>query len=484
MTQARPGSARTRQRAVALCKPSLLVCLPLLLIVLVHMGLVGLGQWQGDDYDYAAGLRDHGVAFAWHRLTTDTPRPFSETLLFFYAAAIDRLHRPLIGTFLSLCWAILLLGCGGRLILRPQGRLVPRLLLALSLASLFLLGHPLADMLYWPVGAAAYAPTVAALCFLLIHILDDSLGTAAGRAIAAAALVVAVTSSEMGAFVSLGFTAAMLLAQVKRPCQPVAWLLVPLILSLCVFAVTALNGRAAGAPTLASPTGHHLLASLRAAVPQTLRAMGMIDRNDGDWGQQGAGSLALGIPLKLLLLAGFLLTAHRCFGRIPRWPLIALILALLFGMFASLFAADYQFGFQCCQRHKAVRQCFMVLVLLASACLVAPAPRDARGRVVAGLLCLTLAIARVAVWRLPDLVAAYRSTQAAEISLRETWQSGLAAGPTAIVRQRPATLLTHAWTFPLGQHWFSPTQPYDIRSIMQFFKDDEVTVLPSLHPLR
>ena len=448
------------------------------------MGVVGLGQWQGDDYDYAAGVRDHGVAFAWHRLTTDTLRPFSETLLFFYAAAIDRLHRPLIGTFLSLCWAILPLGCGGRLILRPQGRLVPRLLLALSLASLFLLGHPLADMLYWPVGAAAYAPTVAALCFLLIHVLDDSLGTAAGRAIAAAALVVAVTSSEMGAFVGLGFTAAMLLAQVRRPRQPVAWLLVPLILSLCVFAATALNGRADGAPTLASPTGHHLLASLRAAVPQTLRALGIVDRNDGDWGQQGVGSLALGIPLKLLLLAGFALTARRCFGPIPRWPLIALILALLFGMFASLFAADYQFGFQCCQRHEAVRQCFMVLVLLAAACLVAPAPRDAQGQVLAGLLCLTLAVAPMAVWRLPNLVAAYRSTRASENSLRETWQSGLATGPSAIIAQQPATLLTHAWTFPPGRHRLSATQPYDIRSIMQFFKDDEVTVLPSLRPLR
>ena len=232
-----------------------------------------------------------------------------------------------------------MLGCGGRLILRPQGRLVPRLLLALGLASLFLPGHPLADMLYWPVGAAAYAPTMAALCFLVIHILDDGLAAAAGRGTAAAAL--AVTSSEMGAFVRLSFTAAMLLARVRRRREPVAWLLVPLTLSLCVFAVTALNGRAAGAPTLASPTGHHLLASLRTAVPQTLRAMGIVDRNDGDWGQQGAGSLALGIPIKLLLLAGFVLTTRRCFGPIARWPLIALILALLFGMFASLFAADY-----------------------------------------------------------------------------------------------------------------------------------------------
>ena len=126
----------------------------------------------------------------------------------------------------------------------------------------------------------------------------------------------------------------------------------------------------------------------------------------------------------------------------------------------------------------------MVLVLLASACLNAPALRNAQGRVVAGLLCLTFAIAPMAVWRLPDLAAAYRSMQASENSLRVTWQSGLAAGPSAIIAQQPATLLTHAWTFPPGRHWHSLKQPYDIRSIMQFFKEDEVTILPSPHPLR
>ena len=78
----------------------------MVLLILAHGGAVTIGQWQGDDYDYAAGLRDRGLGFAAHRLLTDAPRPFSEFLIFFYAWPVDRLRRPLIGTFLSLCWAI------------------------------------------------------------------------------------------------------------------------------------------------------------------------------------------------------------------------------------------------------------------------------------------------------------------------------------------------------------------------------------------
>ena len=242
----------------------------LLILILAHGDAVSLGQWQADDDDYAASLRDQGIAFALHRLATDTPRPFSEFLIFVYAALVNALHRTLTGTFLAFCWAILLLNCCAPLIMRHRDRGLPRTFLALGLVSLFLLGHPVADMLYWPVGAAAYAPTVAATCFLAIQVLDDAVDTAGGRRMAMTALAVAITSSEVGAFVGLSFVAIILYLRIGKAGKlgPVAWSIVPFILAVYVLAVTALNGRAAGRPTLVSATGHHILASLRIAFSQ------------------------------------------------------------------------------------------------------------------------------------------------------------------------------------------------------------------------
>lgn len=454
----------------------------LIVLVLAHANVVGLGQWQGDEYDYAAGIRDSGFQFMLHRLVFVTPRPISELLILVYVEFVNWIHQPLIGPFLALGWAIFLLGCCARLVGGSKGWLLPRTFLAVSLVSLFLLGHPVADMFYWPVGMAPYVPTVTALCFLTILILDGDLNTFRGRSMAMVALIIAAGSSEMGAFVVLYFTMIMGVAWGRKRLQTggAAWLILPFILSVGVL-VGIRVGRAAGPPTLASLTGHHVFASLWVATLQTLRDMAIVDQNDGGWGQQGLGSVRFGVPIKLLVLDGFTLLARHCFGEVARGPVLALVLSLLTGMATSIFGADYQFGFLCCQRHEAARQCMMVMVLLVCGCLIGTAarrPEQGSAWPLAGATCLMLAMAPMVIWRLPDLIQAYRSMAVSQSSLHATWKSGLAPGGTAVLTQQPAALLVHAWAFPAGSHVLTVPQPYDVQSAMRFFRKQQLMVLP------
>jgi hypothetical protein len=468
----RPGHGWSLSAAIYTVASALLVA-----IVAAHAGAVGLGQWQGDEYDYAASLRDQGVAYAIDRVTTHSPRPVSEFLVWLYLALVNTMRRPLIGGFLAFGWAVFLAGCCVRLMACAADRRLPRVFLALSVATLLLLGHPVAELFYWPMGMAAYLLTVTAMVVGTIQILDGGLETARGRIVTAVALLIAAGSSEVGAMVVLCFSALMLLAGLARlsRTQGHAWLILPFAAALGVLLAVTL-GRGAGAPTIASEAGHHVLGSLRVAIPQMLRDIGVVDTNDGDWGQQGSGSLIDGIPIKLLVLAAFACFVRACFGRAQPAPVIVLIAALLFGMFGSIFAADFQFGFLCCQRHEAVRQCFMTLVLLATASLIAPA-RATPAMAAVGVACLALAMTPMMLWRLPNLVYAYRHMGVAASSLAATWESGLGPGQTAVFSEADGAL-AHAWSFPLGDHRASPTDGYDIRSAMRFFQKQELIVLP------
>src|SRR5437588_5236649 len=48
-------------------------------VILLHLGLVGLGQWLADEYDDFGRLERDGWSFLWDRLKW-SPRPFSEFL--------------------------------------------------------------------------------------------------------------------------------------------------------------------------------------------------------------------------------------------------------------------------------------------------------------------------------------------------------------------------------------------------------------------
>jgi hypothetical protein len=249
--------------------------------------------------------------------------------------------------------------------------------------------------------------------------------------------------------------------------------LVPFGLSAAILLCGSIDRGTKPTP-LVTPTSHHLLPSLIAAVPEALRAYAMVDPSDGDWGHAGVGTVALGVPLKLLIFAGFALLVPACFPRVRRFPLLALAGALCVGVFASIASAYLEFGFLCCQRHETARQCLVVLALLAVAGVL---PRRRTGfSAPAGVVCLMVAMAPMAAWRLPDLVYAYRHATASHAHLARLWATGFSPDGPAIMQQSDG-LLVHAWSFPVGDHVSAPPKS-DIFEAMNFFKKRELVVLP------
>jgi len=447
-------------------------------VILLHMGTLSLGEWQKDEFRLGTGLRDQGVWYMIHRFFSISPRPFSEILLWLYGNLVLVLHRPLIGQVLLAGWCGLLACCCGPLI--GRGATAPwRIFLGLALFCLFILGHPVADLFYWPMAMAAYVPTIGGLTLLTLLVLDGRLHSRTGRWLAMMSLVVACGSSELGAMVVLPFTLFMLLLHALRKCcwGKSAWVLVPFALSVAILVCGSID-RGNNPTPLVTPTAHHLLPSLEAALPEALRAYAFIDPDDGNWGQAGLGSIAKGIPLKILFFIGFSLLARRCFPPADRLQVFALIAAFLVGVFGSVASAYLEFGFLCCQRHEAARQCLVILALLAAgAALPAwPAPQRWRNAGLTGLACLMAAITIMSVWRLPNLLYAYAHATASHAHLARLWTTGLSNGDGPAIMQQSDGLLVHAWNFPIGDHLTAPPKS-DIFEAMHFFRKHELIVL-------
>ncbi len=213
-----------------------------LLCLAVYVGLLPYGRWQEDEYRLLLSLRQWGWSFYWARLDY-SPRPFSEALLALYGEAVLGVGRPLIGSALALLWSA---GFGAvwlaASISIPRGgwrRAGPGFLVAGALAAGLLLGGPVSELFYWPMAAAAYLPTLAAIaCFVLLQARPD-----AGGAWSGLALLVAAASSEMGAAFALAATGlvalAALLSRRQAPAgeasRSFAWLLPASALALWVF---------------------------------------------------------------------------------------------------------------------------------------------------------------------------------------------------------------------------------------------------------
>ncbi|MGI4977233.1 MAG: hypothetical protein ACRYG6_09850, partial [Janthinobacterium lividum] len=332
-------------------------------LLLAHAGLIVAGQWQGDEWFNFSLFRTEGTGFLLHRVLTWSPRPVSELLVFGYARAVDALHRPLVTPVLALLWgalaacaAMLLPGAGGGVAWRARG------LVVLAVLAFFLLGHQVAEMFYWPMGAAAYVGAIAALTLLVMLVLRGGHLSRGGAVWAAGAMVVAAGSAEVGAM-AVGAAALLLgAAQVRERPWRAAVLAVPLGAALLVLGLI-LNGRASAGVALGTETAtiHALWPSLRAAAAQFAHETVSLDAYPDGWrglALGGATKLALFLGLRALCRAGLAGSAT------PRAQLWALAASLLAASFLSIAAALWQFGLVCCQRHDSFRQCLDVLVLL------------------------------------------------------------------------------------------------------------------------
>lgn len=455
----------------------------LLGVVLAYGRLITLSRWQADEYLDFAFLRQFGRQFELYRLLHWSPRPWSEALFMIYGAAVNHFHRPLAGSFACMLWGLLALPCLAPAWLGAPDRAARpvRLLLGMAILAACLVGHPVAEVFYWPAGSVAYIPTLAAAIWLFWRVLDGIEGDVTRPLTAGAAVVLAAGCSEVGLFLALCFTGCAALWGVREGVRKLWWLLPGLIVS-ATLASLLLRGRV-GTTEMADTahTAHHAGASLLAALGPFLRDLGA-----GNEEAATPTGVLTTLACRALLLAG----TRWCLSgqptqaaRRPGAYLPALAAALLLAAFATLAAAYYQFGTSCCQRHETMRQCFIALAFI---CLGAWSAIRFPRRVphAAAPASLLLAVLIPFATTLPALAEAYRLYPAAIQARALTWQSGLQTASDSMVLTRGPSggLIPTGDPVPPGTYVLDKETPWYSLGIFQFFGKTRLRVVQPSPP--
>lgn len=449
------------------------------LVLAFHAAALPYALWQGDEYDYFYNLRTQGTSFFWHRLVTWSPRPLSETLIALYGKAVAYWNRPLIGWALGVIWlSCALLAFGPALY--GKTRIKPRFLLVFFTIILIFLGHPIADLHYWPMGAAAHLPVVAAATCLVLT-------TVIGRdtpAIDVLCLSIAALSSETGLFLSasfLGFRVAEAVLNRQMP-RHWAWLLIPMTICFLV-AWRLLSGRA-HLSIHETPTQGYAWASLRATLAPFLHNLLVLQPNDASSGGPGGGSVFKGILLKGLIVAGAALLCRSAGWKPPRNRLYILLFSLLSVSFLTIGTAYYEFGFLCCQRHETLRLDMTELACVLLGALIArklpELDSQARQRCfLYACICMVLFTLETARWRYPNM-RLFLATQTMEAQARQaTWQSGHNPGPGMTMRQGANSPLFYYWLWTPGEYKAGGGD-WAAQSMLKFFDKKDLHILPPL----
>lgn len=234
-------------------------------IVLLHAGLTPGGSWDGDEYYNFALERVLGWRYVWHRLYAVSPRPLSEAVLWLYDGAVTAVGAPLVAPFLLLLWTVLVAGAVLALWRPGDPGKAWRVAAALGLVAMFLLGHAVREMFYWPFGAAPYLLAMTGIVVVTFRLIAGPVRTRRDRTICALALLVAAGSSETGQFFVVGCTATLAVtalpgwfAASAGDARQAPWYLLPLLAALALLGVM-LTFRVPGATAglTADPTYFH-----------------------------------------------------------------------------------------------------------------------------------------------------------------------------------------------------------------------------------
>jgi len=491
-----------------------------MLVVAAFAGLIPLGYWH-DEFTIFAGIRSGGMHFCIALLAGWIPRPLSDLFVLIYGWSAIAAGRELMTGALAPVW-FLLFACTA---LAPfaffrHANLTAKFglgVLTMALMCSFLLGHPISEAFYWPMAAFAYLPTLAAVTLLLWSLLWSSLkasleaGSTGGvlrpnskRGVAlvrGGALLVAAWSSEIGAIFTFIFTSVAMGAPIvfsllrgKRPTQwmamPKLWLAVPLAGAIWVLYRVAV-GRAADAHEGAGlgdyAVRHHVINALLATGPGFMHEMFSLDANT-------AASLAT----KAIFLAG----AYLALSMLPRqsarlgsgqregYYLINLVFAAVTTFFATIAAAFYQYGMDCCQHHATTRQDLIFIALVAAAGVPLAfgygTIRQNWARGGAALVCLVLAVTIPMFKAAPQLAADYMDYHTMRSARVANWRSGLSAG-TSMVFMVPAQgqvvggLYGVNGAYTLGGTTAVPldARPYVQLGMLQYFNKQSVSIIPA-----
>ena len=446
-------------------------------VIVAHFILVFGGGWGGDEFFNFALYRRLGLAWFVIRLLHWSPRPSSDIALYLYSCAVNFWRMPLIAPFLTALWTVLAGGTVAAAWQRGSSGVLPRLALALSVLAMFLLGHRINDLFYWPVGAAPYLLDLAGISVVTFQVVAGGTARPLARLACGLGLILAATGSEAGLFFALAFPVALLLLELPALVQlgltglrRDAWYLVSLIVALAVAAclghiVMTNPSRGIGQ---GSAYFHHFWPSLVA----TLQGLGL-DLFQSDGSPAGLGILASCMAAALLFL-GFCWGCRAGFGARTPWRQMAALIAGLLGCYLLIvFTSYYEYSERVHEPQASFRKCLAVLLLLAIARVVVSCwPAQWRPSHVLGPLALLGAICIGMVARVPGLMADYRLLPELREARALTWQSGLdPATPTLhYVIPPPGRLVTGLFPGPPGHFVLgAPGTEWWMTGLMEFF---------------
>jgi hypothetical protein len=349
--------------------------------------------------------------------------------------------------------------------------------------SVFLVGHPVAEMFYWPMAALAYVTTLGIV--LIFGVTEYGSGDRSrDNTIITLALFFISLSSEVGAmFVVVYAVSALMLSWLPgsttgyrvRSISLLAALVVAMeVLRRLMQGRVALNGETFGDPRYV----HHALPSALAAIPHALWEWVSSSSVSVDAGHLVEGALA-----KPTFFIGAFVMARRMTGLASRQRLrLPLIVASLAIVPVTLAAAYYQFGMMaCCERHATFRQCMDYVALASGAAFFASTRFSFKGRLATslpvGASCLALSVAIGLGSSLADLRLDYARRSLFSASIQDTWASGDGAGPTMQLRQiAPGRVVGGYPLFPARRYVLRPGMVTEIQALLDFFGKSEVQV--------
>lgn len=376
--------------------------------IVAYAFLIGLGRWQLDEYSELYKMRVEPF-YILERLRW-SPRPISEVLYSAYGAAVNHFHHALIAPFLTLLWLILLaaaLSTAVQAFIARHASAWPDLLVSLTLVALAVSGGDATEVFYWPAGAVAYIPTLAAMLLLFWQVAAGYLETKRGRVVAAVCLASAAGSSEAGATFVLCYCPLQISLwlveaygrQNGRARRPLLWVVTPFVIAAAVLVTVRLNRYRANQFPDVGPAGGHPIASLAASLKEMVFEIigrAMLARtyhahpNPRSWFHAGPGlplAMIAGSHLwmELFLLAGVVLLwsgLERQSVRTVR-HLLGLCAALLLASLLVTAAANLHFGTTCCERHELLREVWWEMILVGLGIAAASYMPDLRRRQVA-----------------------------------------------------------------------------------------------------
>jgi hypothetical protein len=455
-------------------------------IFVAYAGLIPLGQWQADEFNYFASLQQ-GLLPAFLARLQWSPRPVAELLLGAYGTAANHAHRPLTALLLAPLWTALLLSALA-VPLHEYRRRVSIYLATIALLAGFLTGGPIFEVFYWPAAAVAYLPTLSATLWLVLLTLGGGSSSPSMRRAILACLIIAALTSEVGAIFVACYCAMQagvaILLRLSRRQTLVTWHLqlgwiLPGILAVGVLLASASNRLiVVEESTVASASLNHPAASALFAARRLLEEiLGFAA------GVPRASSALAGFLASLLLAMGFALLWSRASSgnRYVRREALIIVAALVVAAWVSLAASYYHFGHAGGQRYETLRRCWMLLVFAAIAVIACGSERcrPICLRMQAWRLGPIFLLAGVLLpWHASPLLREYSGYHTTTACVAQTFKSGFASGPAMIfLVPRFGGVLTPATLAPGSYSPSAPHTEYDFAAyILRYFSKQLMVV--------